>query len=71
MLYDSLLTISTVADYLQMSQGFVESEIHLDNREAVYVGYGWRIEPSAVVEYIEARKVLSPLLSRRRTRVVE
>ena len=70
MIYDRLLTIADVADYFQMSEGFVEREIHLDNLEAIYIGYNWRIEPSAVVDYIETRKTLSPLLSRSRIRAV-
>jgi excisionase family DNA binding protein len=71
MIYNRLLTITDVADYLQMSESFVETEIHMDNLEAIYVGDDWRIEPSAVVDYIEKRKTLSPLLSRRRIKAVE
>ena len=71
MIYNRLLTIADVADYLQMSEGFVLREIQLDNLEAVYIGYDWRIEPSAVVAYIETRKTLTPLLSGRRFRAVE
>jgi excisionase family DNA binding protein len=71
MIYNRLLTIADVADYLQMSESFVLREIHLDNLEAVYIGYNWRIEASAVVAYIETRKTLTPLLSGRRFRVVE
>ena len=71
MIYNRLLTIADVADYLQMSEGFVLREIQLDNLEAVYIGYDRRIEPSAVVAYIETRKTLTPLLSGRRFRAVE
>jgi excisionase family DNA binding protein len=71
MIYNRLLTIADVADYLQMSENFVQTEIHLDNLEAIYIGYNRRIEPSAVVDYIETRKTLSPLLSKRRIRAVE
>jgi excisionase family DNA binding protein len=71
MIYNRLLTITDVADYLRMSESFVETEIHMDNLEAIYVGDDWRIEPSAVVDYIEKRKTLSPLHSRRRVRAVE
>lgn len=71
MIYNRLLTISDVADYLQMSENVVLTEIRMDNLEAVYIGYDWRIESSAVVDYIEKRKTLTPLLSGRRFRVVE
>lgn len=71
MICNRLLTIADVADYLQMSESFVETEIHMDNLEAIYIGYDWRIEPSAVVDYIETRKTLSPLLPKRRIRAVE
>ena len=71
MIYNRLLTISDVADYLQMSDDFVEREIHLDNLEAVYIGDDWRIEPSAVVDYIETRRTLSRLYTRRHIRAVE
>jgi excisionase family DNA binding protein len=71
MIYNRLLTIADVADYLRVSESFVETEIHMDNLEAIYFGYDWRIEPSAVVDYIERRKTLSPLLSTRRIRAVE
>jgi excisionase family DNA binding protein len=71
MIYNRLLTIADVADYLQMSEDFVEREIHLDNLDAIYIGDGWRIEPSAVVDYIETRRTLSRLFSRRRMRAVE
>jgi hypothetical protein len=47
MIYNRLLTIADVADYLQMSDDFVEREIHLDNLDAIYIGDDWRIEPSA------------------------
>ncbi len=71
MIYNRLLTITDVADYLPMSESFVETEIHMGNLEAIYIGYDWRIEPSAIVDYIEKRKTLSGLLSRRRIRAVE
>jgi excisionase family DNA binding protein len=71
MIYNRLLTIADVADYLRMSESFVETEIHMDNLEAIDIGYDWRIEPSAVVDYIETRKTLSGLLSERRIRAVE
>ena len=71
MIYNRLLTISDVADYLQMSENVVLTEIRMDNLEAVYIGYDWRIESSAVVDYIEKCKTLTPLLSGRRFRVVE
>jgi hypothetical protein len=54
-----------------MSENFVLTEIRMGNLEAVYIGYDWRIESSAVVDYIEKRKTLTPLLSGRRFRVVE
>jgi excisionase family DNA binding protein len=56
MIYNRLLTIGDVADYLQMSDDFVEREIHLDNIDAIHIGDDWRIEPSAVVDYIEPRR---------------
>jgi len=59
MIYNRLLTISDVADYLQMSENFVLTEIRMGNLEAVYTGYDWRIEPSAVVDYIEKRKTFT------------
>jgi excisionase family DNA binding protein len=71
MIYNRLLTIRDVADYLQMSEYFVLTEIQMDNLEAVYIGWDWRIEATAVVDYIEERKTLTPLLSGRRFRVVE
>ena len=71
MIYNRLLAISDVADYLQMSEDFVEREIHLDNLDAVYIGDDWRIEPSAVVDYIETHRTLSRLFSRRHIRAVE
>jgi hypothetical protein len=72
MIYNRLLTIPVgVADYLQMSERFVLTEIQMDNLEAVCIRYDWRIEPSAVVGYIEERKTLTPLLSGRRFRAVE
>jgi hypothetical protein len=54
-----------------MSDDFVEREIHLDNLDAIYIGDDWRIEPSAVVDYIETRRTLSRLFSRRHIRAVE
>jgi hypothetical protein len=54
-----------------MTESFVLREIQLDNLEAVYIGYDWRIEPSTVVSYIETRKTLTPLLSGQRFRAVE
>ena len=71
MIYNRLLTISDVADYLQMSDDFVEREIHLDNLDAIYIGDDWRIEPSAVVDYIETRRTLSRFFSKRHMRAVE
>jgi excisionase family DNA binding protein len=71
MIYNRLLTIGDVAGYLQMSENFVEREIHLNNLDAIYIGDDWRIEPSAVVDYIETRRTLSRLVSRRRIRAVE
>jgi excisionase family DNA binding protein len=71
MIYNRLLTIPDVADYLQMSEYFVLTEIQRDNLEAVYIGWDWRIEASAVVDYIEEPKTLTPLLSGRRFRAVE
>jgi excisionase family DNA binding protein len=71
MIYNRLLTIGDVAGYLQMSENFVEREIHLNNLDAIYIGDDWRIEPSAVVDYIETRGTLSRLFSRRRIRAVE
>jgi hypothetical protein len=62
MIYNRLLAISDVADYLQMSDDFVEREIHLDNLDAIYIGDDWRIE---------TRRTLSRLFSKRRTRAVE
>ena len=38
MIYDRLLTIADVADYLQKSEDFAEREIHLDNLDAIYIG---------------------------------
>ena len=71
MIYNRLLTISDVADYLQMSDDFVEREIHLDNLDAIYIGDDWRIEPSAVVDYIETRRTLSRFFTKRRIRAVD
>lgn len=71
MIQNRLLTVADVAGYLQMSESFVEREIRRDNLEAIYIGYDWRIERSAVVDYIEARRVLTPLLSNHRMKVVE
>ena len=71
MIYNRLLTISDVADYLQMSDDFVQREIHLDNLDAIYIGDDWRIEPSAVVDYIETRRTLSRSFTERRSRAVE
>ena len=71
MIYNRLLTIGDVADYLQMSECFALTEIQRDNLEAVCIGWDWRIEASAVVGYIEERKTLTPLLSGRRFRFVE
>jgi excisionase family DNA binding protein len=71
MIYNRLLTISDVADYLQMSDDFVEREIHLDNLDAIYIGDDWRIEPSAVVDYSETRKTLSRFFTKRHFRAVE
>jgi excisionase family DNA binding protein len=71
MIYNRLLTIGDVAGYLQMSENFVEREIHLNNLDAIYIGDDWRIEPSAVVDYIETRRTLSRLVSGRRIRAVE
>jgi excisionase family DNA binding protein len=71
MTHNRLLTIGDVADYLQMSDDFVEREIHLDDLEAIYIGDDWRIEPSAVVDYIETHRTLSRLFSRRHIRAVE
>jgi excisionase family DNA binding protein len=60
MIHNRFLTISDVADYLQMSDDFVEREIHLDNLDAIYIGDDWRIEPSAVVDYAEHCPACSP-----------
>jgi hypothetical protein len=54
-----------------MSEGFVLREMHLDNLQAIYIRYDWRIEPSAAVEYIDTRRTLTPLLSGRTIRAVE
>jgi excisionase family DNA binding protein len=70
MIYDRLLTIADVAGYLPISDDFVEREIHLGNLDAIYIGDGWRIEPSAVVDYLETRRTLSRLYTRRRIRAV-
>jgi hypothetical protein len=71
MIHNRLLSIADVADYLQTTESLVLREIQLHNLEAVYIGYDWRIEPSAVVTYIETRKTLTPFLSGRRFRTVE
>ena len=71
MIYNRLLTIADVADYLQMSDDFVERDIHLDSLDAIYIGDGWRIEPSAVVDYIETRRTLSRSYTRRHIRAVK
>ena len=71
MIYNRLLTISDVADYLQMPDDFVEREIHLDNLDAIYIGDDWRIEPSAVVDYIETRRTLSRFFTKKRIMAVE
>jgi len=55
MIYNRLLTIPDVADYLQMSESFVETEPYLGSLESIYIGYDWRIEPSTDVDYIEKR----------------
>ena len=49
----------------------MKQQIRLDYLEDVMLGLEWRIEPSAVVSYIETRKTLTPLLSGRRFRAVE
>ena len=71
MIHDRLLTIGDVADYLRMSDNFVEREIHLDNLDAIYIGDDWRIEPSAVVDHIETRRTLSRFFTKKRIRAVE
>jgi len=44
-----------------MSTNFVEREIRLDILDAIYIGYDWRIQPIALVNYIEARRLVTPL----------
>lgn len=59
---DRLLTIDDVADLLQMTPEFVEQQICSDHIEGILVGDAWRIRPSAVDDYIEARRTMTPYL---------
>ena len=51
-----------LAEYLQMPEGFVERELRLDNLDALYIGYDWRMEPPASAQYVEARRTVTPLM---------
>lgn len=61
MIQDRLLTITDVAHYLHTSDRFVEQQIRMDYIEAIVIGTEWRIEPSALVDYIEACQTITPL----------
>ncbi len=71
MIPSHLLTITDVAEYLQMPETFVEHEIRMEYLQALYIGYDWRIKPSALVDYIEAKRTLTPIVSRGRMRAVD
>jgi hypothetical protein len=61
MIHDRLLSLGDVAQYLQMPERFVEQQIRLDHLTAMVIGDEWRIEPSALVDYIEACRTVTPL----------
>jgi hypothetical protein len=63
MIHDRLLTMGDVARYLQTSERFVEEQIRLDHLDGIVIGDEWRIEPSALVDYIEACRTVTSLRS--------
>ena len=62
MLRDRLLTVDDIADYLQVTPRFVEEQIRLDHIEAIVIGKDWRIRPSALTGYLDARSTMTPIL---------
>ena len=70
-IHDRLLTVTDVADYLQMSKDYVLNEIDHDYLEAIYLSTTWRIEPSALIDYIEMRKTMTSYLYTKGVRLVE
>jgi len=44
-----------------MPERFVEEQIRLDHLDGIVIGNEWRIEPSALVDYIEACRTVTPL----------
>ena len=62
MLRDRLLTVDDVAGYLQVAPRFVEEQIRLDYIEAILLGTDWRIRPSSLTDYLDARSTMTPIL---------
>lgn len=62
MLRDRLLTVDDIADHLQVTPRFVEEQIRLDYIDAILIGTDWRIRPSALNDYLDARSTMTPIL---------